>query len=72
MSSTERVSDEEVSRAIRYLDPDLQHGLQISILDNASSSSARWHRAGLMIALPCLSFYFYVQRYFSAVIRLFN
>jgi hypothetical protein len=66
------VSDEEVSCAIRYLDPDLQHGPEISTLNNAGSRSARWHKAGLIIASPCVSFYFNVQRYLSAVIRLLN
>lgn len=71
MSSTGKVSDEEVLCAIRYLDPDLQDDA-IFAASKTKSRSARWHKAGLLIASPCVSLYFAAQRYLSAIMRLLN
>lgn len=72
MSSIHGVSDQEVSRAIRYLDPDCQDGSGIAELRGAKPGSLRRLKAGFVIASLRATLYFTAHRCLPAVIRLFN
>jgi hypothetical protein len=72
MSPVHGVSDQEVSCAIRYLDPDHQDGPEIAELRGAKPQSSRQLKAAFVIASLCATLYFTAHRYLPAVIRLFN
>ncbi len=73
MKPMSNLSDEEISSAIRYLDPEFHQDESKAIQKRrAASRSRRWLAIGLGIASIGVVLYTIVLRYLPAVIRLLN
>ncbi len=72
MSSLGKVSDEEVSSTIRYLDPDFQVGVKVEERPHGPSRARRWAILGLVVLSIGAALYVAAVRYLPAVMRLFN
>ena len=70
MSSTWKVSDTEVSSAIRYLDPDLVDGREIH--HGAEVHSRRWIKVSIVILSIAAILYITSLKYWPAVVRLLS
>lgn len=71
MNPQQKVSDEEVSLAIRYLDPDLA-GDPEQTEPRLKKKYARWAAITLLILSIAVSLYATVLKHLPAVMRLFN
>ncbi len=71
MKPTGKVSDEEVSAAIRYLDPDFHESSQTDKHHGANSRSRRWIAASLLILAAGVIVYV-VLRYLPAIVHLLH
>ncbi|HEX7287294.1 MAG TPA: hypothetical protein VF532_14000 [Candidatus Angelobacter sp.] len=72
MNPPQKMSDEEVSFAIRYLDPDLADDLEQTEVRLKNRKYER--RAGITLLILSIGFSMYatVLRFLPAVMRLFN
>jgi hypothetical protein len=71
MSSISRVSDEEVSSVIRYLDPDLHDDLEDEV-HRAEQQSGHRIKLVFLISSAAVILYLTALRYLPAVVRLLN
>jgi len=72
MNPPQKVSDEEVSYAIRYLDPDLADDSEQTELRVRKKKYERWAGITLLIVSLAFGLYATVLKYLPAVMRLFN
>jgi hypothetical protein len=70
MSSIWKVSDTEVSSAIRYLDPDLIGGRNIH--HGAEVHSRRWVKVAIVILSIAAILYITALKYWPAIMRLLS
>jgi hypothetical protein len=69
MNSLGKVSDEEVSSSIRYLDPDFHDAFKSQ---KRTSRSSRWVVLGFVLVSTSVVLYIAALRYLPAVMRLLN
>lgn len=72
MNSLGKVSDEEVSAIIRYLDPDFHGSLKIEKRRRLTSRSIKRIALGFVIVSIGVVLYFAALRYLPAVMRLLH
>lgn len=70
MNSIWKISDTEVSSAIRYLDPDLADGQKI--YHEAEVHARRWVKVSIVILSIAVILYITALRYWPAVVRLLS